>query len=185
MKNPISLIFLSLCIFVNVEAKVIPPNYNFSLDQLDMFLPGKKMGPIIEKYGIGDLMSREGATNVFRLFLKYDRYRFPVMVQVYNNTVLDFVADLPSYFLHDIYHQSLINRYGKQDNYHRVGEQAVYIWNDKANSRHVYAGACTITCFAVYYAARINTPPQGIPKYTSILERMVLFEQNKEVDLKR
>ncbi len=172
-------IILSTLIFCNVWGKVTPPNYNFSLDQFTMFLPGSPTGPIFDKYGVGDLMSRRGSTNVFRLYLTHKLYRFPIMIQVYNNKVMDFVADLPSYFLHDVYHQSLINRYGKQDRYQRVGEQAVYVWNNKNNAKHVYVGACAITCFPVYYSARINKAPEGIPGYKSILERMVNYEQNQ------
>lgn len=180
----LTFIILSSLIICNVWGKVIPPNYNFSLDKFTMFLPGSPLAPIQEKYGVGELMSRRGTTNVFRYYIKENNYKFPIMVQVFNNQVLDFVANVPSYFLHDIYHQSLINRYGKQDRYLRVGEQAVYVWNNKKNARHVYVGACAITCYPVYYAVRMNQAPEAVPGYTSILERMVEYEQNTADELK-
>ena len=51
-----------------------------------------------------------------------------------------------------IFHQSLINRIGKQDKYLNTNEQSVYVWNNKNGNRHVYSGACTVTCFPLYYS---------------------------------
>ena len=168
-------IFLCLSVFVNVQAKVIPPNYNFSLDNFNQLMPGSNFGTIQEKFGTGELMSRRNSTNVFRVYVAHARYRFPVMIQVYNNKVIDFVANLPSYFIHDVFHQGLINRHGKQNQYKNIGEQSVYIWDDVDGNKHVYYGACAITCFPVYYAIMTNNPPK-IPRYLPILHTMVSME---------
>jgi hypothetical protein len=91
------------------------------------------------------------------------RYKFPVFVQVANGQVLDFFARLPAYFLHDVFHQSLINRYGKQDLYFKKDSNAIYIWNDEEGIRFTYSGGCTINCFPIYFAGSSSKPGPAEP----------------------
>jgi hypothetical protein len=89
-----------------------------------------------------------------------------VLVQSKNGVIEDFHVKLPSYFLHDVFFQSLINRYGKQKSYKKFGEEAYYVWEVSA-LRHIYSAACTITCFPIFYAVQ---KMEG--KEKSILEKM-------------
>ncbi len=173
----LTLIILCYSIFVNALAKVDPPNYNFSLDQLAPFYPGQSLQAIQEKYGFGDLLSRKGSTNIFRFYLGHIRYKFPIFVQVYNNTVLDFHARLPHYFLHDVFHQSLINRIGKQNKYFKSEEQAVYVWNEIEGNRHTYSGACSITCYPIFYSIKTNNVPGNLAgDYKPVLDQLANLE---------
>jgi hypothetical protein len=154
-------IFL-LCLLSSLQAKVEAPNYSFSLDTLEAFFPGKKISEIEMKYGKGETMS----DGLQKFYVDHLRYKFPVIVQSKDGLVVDFFAKLPSYFLHDVYFQSLVNRLGKQNSYKKVGEEALYEW-EKKPLKHVYSAACTITCFPIFYS--VSTMESG---GKSILDKM-------------
>lgn len=135
-----------------VYSKVEPPNYNFSLDELATFAPGKSLKNLNKKYGKALLVENKGEIRSYRFLVSHIRYKFPVIVQTKGDKILDFYATLPSYFLHDVFHQSLINRIGKQDQYLLSEEHAIYVWKNKNNFRHVYSAACSITCFPIFYS---------------------------------
>ncbi len=153
-----------------VFCKVEPPNYNFSIDTLKDFYPDSDVKELEKKYGSAETMSTSGGNLTLRFYVAHLRYKFAVIVQTQDGKVLDMFAKLPSYFLHDIFHQSLINRLGKQNEYKRVGEEAVYKWT-KTPLTHVYSGACTITCFPVFYAV---FPADIKPEkpFTPLIEQM-------------
>lgn len=140
-------------IFQPLNAKVDPPNYDFSLDTLNDFFPDKTAASLDAKYGKAEVMSKESGTETLKYNVAHLRYKFPVIVQVKEGVILDFLARLPSYFLHDIFFQSIVNRHGKQTTYKRYGEEAFYTWK-KDSLKHVYSAACTITCFPIFYAVQ-------------------------------
>ncbi|WP_408097953.1 hypothetical protein ACJVC5_03245 [Peredibacter sp. HCB2-198] len=140
-----------LLMFQPLNAKVEAPNYNFSLDTLNDFMPGKPEAELEKKYGKPEMMSNEGGMRTLKFQVAHIRYKFPVIVQVREGEVQDFFARLPSYFLHDVFFQSLINRLGKQTTYKKTGEEAYYTWDAKP-LKHIYSAACTITCFPIFYA---------------------------------
>ncbi len=148
------LLFILPCLimmFQPLNAKVEAPNYNFSLDTLADFFPGKNRDDLEKKYGKAEVMASSSGTETLKFYVAHIRYKFPVMVQVKEGKVLDFFSKLPSYFLHDLFFQSLVNRLGKQNSYKKRQEEAVYIW-EKDSLKHVYSAACTITCFPVFYS---------------------------------
>jgi hypothetical protein len=137
--------------FQPLNAKVEAPNYNFSVDTLKDFYPGSRTEEIEKKYGKGSVERSDGGVQTLKYFVSHIRYKFPVLIQVSEGAVLDMYARLPQYFLHDIFLQSLVNRLGKQTSYVKTGEAAHYIW-DSTDLQHIYDGACTITCFPIFYA---------------------------------
>lgn len=148
--------------FQPLNAKVEAPNYNFSVDALADFFPGKNTSALDGKYGKGELMSEESGLQTLKYQVAQIRYKFPVIVQARDGVVEDFFARLPSYFLHDIFFQSLVNRYGKQTKYIKTGEEANYVWN-AAPLKHIYSAACTITCFPIFYAVqKIDNPNKSV-----------------------
>jgi hypothetical protein len=155
-------------------AKVDPPNYDFSLKKLQNFMPGKTFGGIKKTYPKSELYSKNKNSEIYKYYISHFRYKFPVFVQFKNKVVTDFFARLPSYFSHDIFHQSLINRYKLQDKYNKYEESAVYTWNNIKGNRHIYFGSCTITCFPIYYTVIKN----GI-KITPIIDQLSLNKINK------
>jgi hypothetical protein len=142
-----------ILIFQHLNAKVEAPNYDFSLDTLNDFFPDKNSAALDTKYGKGEVMSKESGIETLKYHVAHLRYKFPVIVQVRDGVILDFLARLPSYFLHDIFFQSIINRQGKQKTYKKYGEEAFYTWK-KDSLKHVYSAACTITCFPIFYAVQ-------------------------------
>ena len=172
MRNLIRcILFISTTLFSTFTwAKIEPPNYNFSVDTLKDFYPDAQVSDLEKKYGKPEMMSGGATRNTLKFMVAQIRYKFPVIVQTQDGKVLDMFAKLPSYFLHDIFHHSLINRLGKQDQYKRTGEEAIYVWN-KTPLIHVYSGACTITCFPVFYAVYPKEIDPTRP-FTPIMDQM-------------
>lgn len=153
-------------------AKVDPPNYDFSLDSLQKFMPDSKIVEIDKTYkGKKEVIFKQGAFITNKYYVEHLRYKFAILVQSVNGVVTDFHARLPHYFLHDIFHQSLINRYGDQDFYKKTEESAIYIWKNEKNIKHVYSGTCTITCFPIFYAVQKVKHNFG-GSYKSLLEKL-------------
>ncbi len=153
-----------MCLFLvlqlSVEAAIVGPNYNFSLEILAPFMPEQSLSSIPADYGQGIIVKKNG-TQIWTLFhVKQLRFAFPILVQSESGKILDFHTRLPSFFLHDLFHQALINRYGAQSLYKKVEEEAYYQW--KNDEREIsYSASCTITCFPMYLA--IKTPRSRAP----------------------
>lgn len=150
--------------FQPINAKVEAPNYDFSIETLDNFLPGQSIAAIQSKYNKGEEINL-GGMKTHKFYVAHIRYKFPVLVQEKNGNVHDMFARLPNYFLHDIFLQSLVKRLGKQSDYKRANEEAFYVWESKG-MKHVYSAACTITCFPIFYAVH------PVDAKSSLLEQM-------------
>ena len=141
-------------------------------------MPGSPLLNIEKEYPLKELVFKSESFKTYKFQIEHIRYRFPILVQFHKDIVTDFHAKLPSYFLHDIFHQSLINRIGVQDVYKKVEEQAIYIWNNKKNRKHYYSGACTITCFPIFYA--VQNLDQKLPEdYIPLLQKLKLKKDKK------
>jgi hypothetical protein len=162
-----------LLMYQPLNAKVEAPNYDFSIKTLNDFLPGQKINDVNAKYGAPTEMSSKGGTKTLKYQVAHIRYKFPVILQASDGIILDFFARLPSYFLHDVFFQSLVNKLGKQSSYQKVGEEAVYIWEQK-ELKHIYSASCTITCFPIFYAVQPLKP-----KVRPVLEQMKKASQGK------
>jgi hypothetical protein len=147
------------------------PNYNFSLDSLKIFFPNNKLDDIEKKSGKGLLVKKNGGFIIKKYFVSHIRYKFPVFVQYENNRSLDFFARLPTYFLHDIFHQSLINRYGPQNQFLNLENSSLYVWQNINGLKLVYNGSCTITCFPQYLFGSKAIPPKT-ELYKTILDQL-------------
>ncbi len=145
-------IILLALIALNCFAKVDPPNYDFHLKQFETMMPGQAKASIEQQFGAGEFVFQNNGLSTYRYYVQALRYRFPVLVQFQADIVHDFHASLPVYFLHDIFHKSLIDKFGMQETYYNYDEQSVYIWNKVEKNSIVYAAACTITCFPIFLA---------------------------------
>lgn len=135
-----------LLMFQPLKAKVEAPNYHFNINEFDSFLPGKTIEPVSGQYF---LLNKKGSTHLYKTKIDSTRYVIDLFITLDKNEVIDFYAKLPSYFLHDVFFQSLITRYGKQTSYKMKDEHAVYIWELK-DLLITYSATCTITCFPLY-----------------------------------
>lgn len=145
--------------FQPLNAKVEAPNYNFSNETFEDFLPGKATRDLQLKFGSPEEMSLDRQVRTVKYYISSVRYKFPVIVQEQEGVILDFHARLPSYFLHDSFFQGLTNKLGKQTSYKKTGEEAYYTW-EKPPLRHIYSAACTITCFPIFYAVQKIDPEE-------------------------
>lgn len=171
-KISISLFFL---VFLDIYAQVEPPNYNFSIRKFEEFKIGNTFEKIDKQYKKGSFkVSDKNGLIVMRYNIEHLRYKFPIFVNFYQGKVVDYVARLPSYFIHDVFHQSLINSFGKQDKYFKVENNALYIWKNEKNMKFTYSGTCTITCFPIFFAMEPVKIPDNIPNYQSILRSYLL-----------
>lgn len=130
-------------------AKVLPPNYNFSFDSLNSLLPNSSVKEAQQIFGESSLNYKEGSSTVEMFKVKADFYHLTVFIQHQSGIIQDTYIKLPSYFLHDVFHQSLINRYQKQQEYYLEDEHAIYRWSN-AKLEMTYSSTCTITCFPIY-----------------------------------
>lgn len=129
-----------------LKAKVEAPNYHFSLDEFNRYLPGQSIEP-----SSGQFLSmiKKNSTHLLQGKIKKERYLIPFFITVEENKIIDFYGKLPSYFLHDVFFQSLITRFGKQTSYKMKDEHAVYTWELK-DLAITYSATCTITCFPIF-----------------------------------
>lgn len=153
-------------------SQVDPPNYNFSVDKFKIFMPGSELSQIQKVYGQGEITSKKSPYITYKFYVDHLRYKFIVLVQTQDKKVSDFHARLPHYFLHDVFLQSLYNRIGPQDKYKKTEESAVYIWNNKEGNKHVYSGACTITCFPIFYSV-YPSQSEKIINYKPIIKSLL------------
>ena len=122
------------------------PDHNFSLDQLQVFYPGNSLENISRQHGKGTLY----APDLRRFLISHRRYRFPLFLQSAQDRSVGLMASLPTYFLHDTFHQGLIDRYGKQDQYLKRENSALFVWNHRDGIKIIYSAQCTLTCFPNY-----------------------------------
>lgn len=141
-------------------------------------MPGSTLEKIEKVYKFKELTFNDKGFKTYKFYIEHIRYRFPIFAQFKNNIVVDFVARLPAYFLHDIFHQSLINRLGNQDVYKKTEESAIYIWKNHQGLKHIYSGGCSITCFPIYYAVEKVEHKNG-NGYRSVMQK-ISTEQIKQ-----
>ncbi len=164
-----------LLVITGVAAKVDPPNYNFSLDRFKEFFPKKDIKKIDKKYGKGEYVARYGNFIVKKYYIDHLRYKFPIFVQMNENLITDFYARLPGYFLHDVFHQSLINRFGKKYSFIKKESNSSYRWVVDGLV-HDYEATCTITCFPIFYSIAPKSGESKVMGFRSLHSR---FTNNK------
>lgn len=155
-----------ILMFQPLKAKVEAPNYEFKLDTLEEFMPGKKMTDLEGTFGKGEEVTKNNQVRTVKYKIAKNNYHIQVLLQEKDGIIFDSFFRLPSYFLHDVFLQSLVNKLGKQNSFKNKNEEAFYVWNSTP-IRHVYSAACTITCFPIFYS--VTQPEANLP---SLLEQM-------------
>lgn len=163
-------LLFSLFLTISIDAKVDPPNFNFSFNELEAFEPGSKFTPNKKNSDYQYKLIEENKDyQKYLIIVKKRRYSYKVFVQVKDNKILDFFVRLPSYFMHDTFHQSIINRYGKQSFYKKIKLTGIYRWKSKGIIRN-YQASCTLTCFPIFYS--VSKEKYDIKKFKSLKEQM-------------
>ena len=141
--------FILPCLFMMfqpLKAKVEAPNYHFSIDEFNSYLPNQSIEPLSGQF---QSLKKTAAAVLVKTEIKKERYHIPIFITAEKNTIIDMYAKLPSYFLHDVFFESLRKKYGKQTTYKMKDEHAVYTW-EKEDLLITYSATCTITCFPLY-----------------------------------
>lgn len=182
MNNCLTAIFLTILLSVPCYSQTEDISTNtekenpifpvFNLDDLKPFTPGNNISTIPEKYLPGVDIDIAKTLTIKKYNIVHDAYVFPLFVQHYRGKIIDFYTRLPSYFLHDTFHQSLINRYGKQQAYEKKDSTAVYTWDDQ-NFKRVYSGGCTVSCFPIYYSEIAKNPGQIPTTYKPLIDHFL------------
>ncbi len=166
----------SLLIQGQTFTQASPSDSNFFIDSLQVFYPGSKLTLVQSQHGKGELTEELKDSQIYRFSIKAQGYQFPLLIQVKDGVVLDFLFRLPSYFSHDTFHQGLLDRMGKQDHYFKKENTAIYRWNNTKNHRIYYTAACTLVCFPVSLAGMIRLPPSGLKSYIPLFYRFETFQ---------
>lgn len=138
---------------------------SFSLDQFGPFLPGKTLDKTLKT----TTLTSSGNLKTVKAEIVNPRYKIALFLQTRDDQVIDMYARLPSFFLHDVFLQALINRYGKKDLYNSLNNNSIYRWNNRDGLDHLYQGSCTITCFPVFYSVSKN--PRD-PAVTPLIDQL-------------
>jgi len=117
----------------------------FKFEIIENFFPDKKLNEKQLKNSIGKLKQY----TLVEEKINFENFTFSGFVAADNNGIIhEVIFRLPTYFLHDSFYQSLINRFQKPSKYHLKSEQASYEW-EKPYFIH-YEATCTITCFPIF-----------------------------------
>lgn len=151
----------------------IKPDFDFKFEEFQPFYPGGNLEAVKQQFPQLEELKGMGEPKVYRVQIKGLRYSFPLFFQAHSDgTLLSFYTRLPSYFLHDTLHQALINRFGKQNEYYKENNSAIYQWYNANGMKITYSGSCTITCFPVYINAVLNQLPTGLGTFDSLADKM-------------
>lgn len=165
-------LILGLWPFDRGLAQIEPPNYDFSLKTFETFMPGSNQKEVEALYPKGELLNKKGDSSTYRYYVAHIRYRFPVIVQYFQNKIIDSYATLPSYFLHDVFHQSLINKWGKQKEFEQKNGTSQYRWAIAQGISITYQATCTITCFPLFVAFSFDPLPEGAESAKPLLNQL-------------
>lgn len=135
-----------LMMFQPLKAKVEAPNYHFSIDEFNPYLPNQSIEPASGQF---QTLRKTATTLLLQTEIKQERYQIPLFITAEKNIIIDMYAKLPSYFLHDVFFESLRKKYGKQTDYKKKDEHAIYTW-EREDISITYSAACTITCFPIF-----------------------------------
>jgi hypothetical protein len=160
-----SILLVQIFAFIfSIHAEITPPNYDFTLQSIENFAPGKNIEEVKKQNPKFDIFEDNGDQKVFRFKLIRANYILDVYTQVKKDTITDLFVRLPQYFLHDIFLKDLQKKWGKQDRFVHHDKSSVYAWLNKNNVNIIYQGSCSITCFPMYIEI-VSTEKSVIPMY--------------------
>lgn len=170
MNYLLSLIILFLSVDILALEKSDSKN-SFTLSDIESYLPGKNISDELKTQIKAQLIQNKNDTKLWRFFIKENTYVIALFFQEKNNLILDLYLALPSYFLHDSFHQTLINKFGKQDRFLHHNGTSVYSWINKSDIEILYSATCTITCFPIFLNIYQKNNDSGFIPFSKGLNR--------------
>lgn len=160
---------------LNIQAEIKSPNYDFTLDALELFFPGKSLEQAQKTYPKYDLFEDKGEEKIVHFKVMRTGYLLDIYAQVKADKFTDIFVRMPQHFLHDLLLTDLQKRYKKQDHYIRKDLSALYVWKNRNGNNILYHGSCSLTCFPMFLEI-VNASPDIIPLYQKFNEALPLWE---------
>lgn len=139
-----------LLLFNLVHAGITPPNYDFSLNTLELFLPGKLIEDVKKANPKFKIVEENGEKKILLFQYKRPNYILDLYTQVNKDKITDLYVRLPQHFIHDSFLKELQTKWKKQDRFTRKDGSALYTWFNRDNFNIIYQGSCSITCFPMF-----------------------------------
>jgi len=159
----------------DIQAEIKSPNYDFTLNTLELFFPGKSLEQAQKSHPKYDLFEDKGEEKILHFKVKKADYLLDIYAQVKADKFTDIFVRMPQYFLHDLLLADLQKRFKKQDHYIRKDLSALYVWKNRDGNNILYHGSCSLTCFPMFLEI-VNASPDIVPLYQKFNEALPLWE---------
>jgi hypothetical protein len=161
MRSYLLFYVLALMAPLELPALLRPPMEAFKYEDLERFLPGTTLDtkdPKLER------LSQGPQSELYRFLIDHNHFKIPVSIQVLKDSKIihDVVFTLPTYFLHDPFHQELIKRWGPQDRFLNKNETSVYMWKSEKGVAKIYEAGCSIVCHPISLSLIKSPVSQGL-----------------------
>ena len=175
--NSTLLLLISILVltFADIHAQTKTPNYDFTINSLELFFPGKSLEEVKKINPKFDIFEDKGEEKILRFKLNRAGYMLDVYTQVKGDKINDLYVRLPQHFLHDLILTDLQKRVKKQDDFVRKDLSALYVWKNRENNNIIYQGSCSLTCFPMFLEV-VNASPDIIPLYQKFNEALPIDE---------
>jgi hypothetical protein len=167
---------LFFLILINVtKAEIIPPNYGFTLSEVEFFFPSKSFQDAKKKFPNSptQVLVDSGVNKLYFMRIKNSRYHLDIYTQVKEDTIVDTYIRMPQHFYHDQLLSDLQTKWKKQDNFYKKNQTAHYNWYNRDAMNILYEGSCTITCFPMFIEFASNDK-NLVPLYKKFNESLLL-----------
>lgn len=125
-------------------------DYDFSINDLLDFSPGKEWNPIKEKYKkFHEILQQDGPITLSKILISRKEYNLKAFVQTSNNTIIDSFITFPHYFVHDQLLTLFKGQFGNSYQFSYIKKSGIYEWKDN-QKKILYSSTCTIFCFPLY-----------------------------------
>lgn len=157
-----------------IHAEITPPNYDFTLNSLENYMPGKNIEEVKKQNPKFDIFSDNGDQKTLRFKLRRSNYTLDIYTQVKKEIITDLFVRLPQHFLHDIFLADLQKKWNKQDKFVRKDKSALYVWFNRNNTNIIYHGSCSITCFPMFIEV-VSIDKSVTPLYVKMNEALPIW----------
>lgn len=157
-----------------IHAAITPPNYDFTLNSLETFLPGKSIEEVKKANPKFKTIEDNGDAKTYLFIIKKPNYKLDIYTQVKKDVITDLYVRLPQHFVHDILLKDLQTKWKKQDRFVRKDGSALYTWMNRDNFNILYHGTCSITCFPMFLEI-VSNEKSVRPLYNKLNEALPAF----------
>ena len=150
-----------------------PSTPTFSLEELNAYLPDQKFNAPKKFTSLDKELERE----IFIFQWNLSSFYVTAHVQTDKGMIQDSYFRFPNNFSHDTILTLLQKQFGKQNKFHKIPNNALYVWKDKDYQGKtmdiIYHGSCTMTCFpmGIHF---ISKSARANPSFKSLYQKFNL-----------